>query len=227
MNFDRKFIFARDFPRFLTILFLLFLIWLGYESPDQISRYSNLILVGITAVYAFLTYEILRSTRSNKMSPYINIEYIIVSDLKSDFFKKYEPSVEKSEEYLFIKNDSQSEKPTDRNVVFVKAENTGDSVAIDIELEIKYARKNFFDEHKILNKNIPFQDLKKGEVAIKIFEIFEHPSANDYLQISKSQIKFKDIALYNSGESAIKNDLSAHTGHLRDDGTVIVLKSHS
>jgi hypothetical protein len=227
MKSDRKLIFVRDFPRILTVIFLALLIWLGYKSPDQISRYSNLILVGITAIYAYLTYEILRSTRNNKISPYVNIEYIIASDFKSDFFKNYESSIEKSEEYLVIKSDSESENPTDRNVVFVKAENTGDSVAINIELEIKYTRKNFFDEHKGLDKKIPFQDLKKGEVAIKIFEVFEHPSANDYLQISKSQIKFKDIALYNSGEKPIRNDLSAHTGHLRDDGAIIVFKSFS
>lgn len=226
-NMTKNFIPNKDLPRIFTILFITALIFFGYKYPTSLNQYSNLILVGITSIYVYVTYELLRSTRGNKISPYVNLEYIIISDLKTEFFKKYEPFVEKSEEYLMIQKDLESENKTERNIVFVKIENTGDSVAIDIELEIKYSKKTFFDEHNNLDKKISFKDLKKTETAIKIFEVYEHPSSNDYLEITESKVKLKDIALHNNGESPIKNDFSKRISHTRDEGSSIVFKTNS
>ncbi len=225
MSFERyTFVPARDIPYMITGAFILCLGFLGYVKPDIANQYANLILVGVTAVYVHVTYELLRQTRNNKNLPYVGVEFLIASDLRGDFFQSYEKYVEQTPEFLTVRADANSANSTPKNIVFVKVQNTGESVAIAPELELKYSRKNFLDEDRDREKRVTFKDLQIRDTSIKMLEVYEHPTSADYLEISKSKVWFKDIGRYHTGESPIKTDFSKRTSHLRDDNVSIVFR---
>lgn len=225
MNYKSySFVPARDIPYIVTFIFLISLWVLGYRFSAIANQYANLILIGVTAVYVHVTYELLRQTRNNKNLPYVGVEFIVVSDMNADFFKTYEDVVEQTPEYLTVRADASGANPTSKNIVFVKVQNTGESVAISPELKLTYSRKNFLDEHRGREKTIHFKDLQIKDVSLKMIEVYEHPTSADYMEISSSIIWFKDIGRYHTGESPIKTDFSQRTSFLRDGGVSIVFR---
>lgn len=220
-----KFVFSRDIPRIILFVFLIALVWLGFQTKLDLGKYSNLFLVGITALYAYLTYELLRITRANKASPYIKLELIFVSKLDSDFFKKYESSIDHAEDYLQVKRDFDNGTANDRNVVFLRAQNMGNGIAIGTEISIKFDKKASLDDvHKDLSKQLHLADLQEGDVTTRLFCVFDRASSNDFLEIRKAEVSFQDISIHNSGEGAWKYDATNNIGHIREDGVVVILK---
>lgn len=218
----KKFIINRDIPKIILIIFLISIIVLPIFV--DLNEYSNLILVGITAVYAYFTYELLRTTKSNNSLAYIKLEFVCVSDLKSVNFKKLESDIEHSEEYIQIKQDFE-DGTLDRNIVFIMAQNMGMGLAIGTKVEIKYDQKTVLDGfHENLTKTLNFGDLKEGGRVGKLFCMFEHASTNDLLNIKKVRSSFQDISGHNNNEGEREYDMTNNIGYIREENVSFIFK---
>jgi len=220
-----EFNFSRDFARLIFAAALLILVIAGITSPKIFQQeYSGLFLVGVTLFYAYFTYEILRSTRMNRVLPHISIDYIVVSKIDSDALQDYIPYIDPTEKFIQVKKDLSLEGATSKDIIFVKLENVGDSVAIDVEFEIQYSKKNLGEEQAHQSKKISFRDLKRGQIAVGMLEVYDNPSTNDYFDIEKCLVKFNDVSRRYSKEGAMMHDFSKQVHHTRDDGVSIVFK---
>jgi len=225
MTFDNyKFIAGRDLPRVLIVIFVASLFYISFQTELNVEKYTGVFLVGITAVYAYLTYELLRITKHNKISPYIKIDFLVISNLNSSFFQKYEKHVNKTPEYITLKQNEGVENSEARNIIFIKAENTGESLAIGAEVILKYKSKNFVKESSIPEHKITFQDLKPGESSIQILEIYEHATLKDYYEIEGASIGMRDIGSHYSGENPKQRDIIQNIAQEREPEAVVLFK---
>lgn len=222
MTFKRKI--KRGIPLSVLIIFLVTLVIVGICSPNFADRYSNLFLVAITAVYAYFTFSLLKATRLTKAFPHLSLTLVSVSSFKSDLYKRYETSIEQSEEFLRAKQADDEGGNSDRNYIFINAENTGESLAIAPKIDITFKRKTAIegenDGHKIFN----LSDLKVGEKITKLLCVFDHASKNDFIQIKSADLSYGDIGGYKDDETPSRYDMLESMGRFQDENVQIILK---
>ncbi len=176
--------------RFSTIVILIALTCLTIFAPGIVNATSNSWLVVVTIIYAYLTYEILVSTRQSRNIPHIYVEFAVVSKIEP-FVTEQASFLKRTEKFNQLQQDS-ARADYDADVVFVKVQNIGEITAVEVCLKIKYERKNFGDTTTI-EKDIPFGILKKDEISVALIDVFQSPAEADYLKIVDGWVEYNDI----------------------------------
>ncbi len=222
-NFLKKRNLSRDISRLLIIIFLIIVCIFVLKAPELFGqKYSSFFLIVITAVYAYLTYEILRSTKVNRSLPSLSIEYLFVSKLDSDILNDYKRYIDPTEIFLQLQKTCQGSSIR-KDFIFVKFENLGDGAALDIELNIKYNKNNRGDEGSV-SKKVKFKDLKSEEISLQLLESYDDPTQDDYFEMRECYVMFNDIGRRYSKDKPIKWDFSEKAASRRDNNSLVFFK---
>jgi hypothetical protein len=220
-NMNFKFKTERDIPRLLLVVFLLVVLFSKPLGLD-LNQYNEILLVCITAIYAYFTYELLRITKNNRSFPYIKVDFVVASSLSSDFFDQYRQDVVQNQAFTTLDQHDETVDQDGRNIVFLRVENTGESLAINVEVKIKFDRKNYLQqEEEGLYRTIHLKDLKSGEASLELLELFEHPSSNNYYKITNIELTHSDAVRFNSDESPFVRNLTKNAGQDLEEGTLV------
>ncbi len=194
--------------RLVFVIVFVGMVYAAINIPQQFNTYANSVLVIVTAIYAYLTYELLLSTRQGRSMPYVNVEFILVNKLDDDFLKKNSSFLRPTEKLNKLREDLKRTEYK-MNAVFVKVENISETIAVDVNFETNYAKRSLSDETHATTKTISFGELKKGESIVDIVDIFELPSENDYFKIRYCTVEFNDINGRYVKDKPMKNDFSS------------------
>ena len=165
---------AKWLPRTFVIIILFFIIFI---SNDIFNNYSDKIIALTTVTYAYLTYEILRTAQQGKTIPYIDVSFIMTSRLDKNFLDNY-PGLIKNERVETLIKHFEQESPAPKNLVFLQAENIGETNAIDIGIDLKWKKKNI-KETKENDKTLNFNTLKANDKSILLIDVYDSPSKED------------------------------------------------
>lgn len=180
--------------RIIFLLIIIFLVFYGIKQNNDFKKYSELVLIVVTAVYVFLTYELLLSAREARVLPYINLEFILVDKFDSKFLDRYSSRIKKSEKFDTLQKEYISNPDTfNKNIIFVKVENIGQTNAIDLDANVIYDKKNLGKEITGASQKTEFGTLKKGYFALDIVEVYDNPTSNDYFRIKKCESTLTDV----------------------------------
>lgn len=218
---NSNFLKNKSLVRCIAVIILAILVFSVIFFPEKFNSYANGILVIVTAVYAYLTYEILLSTRQSRILPYVNVEFILVSKLDESFIKQNGAFLRRTDRLNKLQQDL-ARPEYKMNAVLVKVENISETTAVNVSVKTAYQKQSLSE---IINsdKQIAFGTLKKGESAIDIVEVFEAPSNSDYFRLRDGIIEFTDINGQYEKDPLKKNVFSntAKTNNFHEDIDVV------
>jgi hypothetical protein len=142
---------SKFLSRIVFASFFFLIIYIGLKIPTLFDSNSNLIIALITLTYAYLTYEILRNTREQKLLPYLNVELIAFSDF-SNIPKELLSLMRETSKASDLSGGEDGSK----NIILVKVENLGQTTAVDTVLVLKYAKNN------LAQKSVPLRILNSA-----------------------------------------------------------------
>jgi len=168
---------------------VLLLVCLDLFVPEFFLNHGTMITSVTTLVYVYLTYEILRTSRDTKGTPYINPTFILSSKIDEPFLKTC-PELRNTGRLKQIVKDSKGKGA--KNYIFIKVQNIGDANSIDTKVELEYAKKNL-GELSTQRKIFEFGTLNKGASIVEVVDFFDEPGAADYLQIKKCSTEYNTV----------------------------------
>lgn len=207
-------------PLILFIIVLGLLSYWGFSTPTVFQTYSNQLIILTTLVYVYLTYEILRQTRQSRELPYINVLFLLSSKLDNNFLENYKELVISDRVKQLIEHFKQT-SPSSKDMVFVLVENIGGANAIEVQLELKYGKKNFGEDSE-QSKTMNFGTIKKGEKIMEFVDFFDNPSKEDSFKVKKCTTIFNTVSSKYSTDSPKKNDVTGSLSFKNDSEKVII-----
>lgn len=214
----------KTFARLAFLFFFIAVIVLNIINPSWLNSYANGLLVLITGIYAFLTYEILMSTREAKNAPYLSVDLLVMSKIPDDFTDKNREALQVDELFKRLKAEQKSGNDFDKNLVFVRVKNIGECNAIDIKIALEYKKQNLAKSDNINPDDREFGALEKRHSYLYLLEVFDAPVGSDYLQIKKFKLEYGDIGNKHNKGSVYRENFSRSisSSNLDDDVTVII-----
>jgi hypothetical protein len=210
-------------PPILLAIFIVCLFIANHIDPNKFLKYSSSITIGVTTIYVYLTYEILRKTRAYRSIPHIDLEHILVSNLTSDYLQPFDNAINKNKTYIDLKQELNTEGARPKDIILVKLENLGKAVATNLEVTIRYDKRNLEEERKGLEKKICIANFRQDQKHIEIVEVFNSPSASDYFKINSCVAIFHDINGQQAHEASTKEIISKPFSFHRDETTSVGL----
>ncbi len=181
----------RRFPvKTIFIISLLALIYAFYEVKDfQVT--ANFIQAVTTLMFVYLTYETLMATRAARSIPYLEIEFIIASDV-TEIKTLYKEAILMSDQFLQLERENDEKKST-RNIIFLLIKNIGNYTAIEASLRLSYEKNNLAETRKINRNDIFIGNLESGAKTVRVLEVFDNISEKDTFSVDECKIFFTDV----------------------------------
>ncbi len=189
-------------------------------SKESIDRYSGLLLVLVTMFYAYFTYLLLITTKTNITKPFIDTQVILKSKLEPEFIEKYGVYLREDDRFKRIEKEAQ-DVSFNKDLVFIKVKNMGTAIALDVILDIEYEFSNG-GIYNIRNNPLKLGNIEKDRNEnIKLVEVYENPHPEDFFNLKKCILNFHDITSKQEGGAVKKNDIFSDLQSYIDGGVTI------
>ena len=214
--------FARKWPLYFLGVFLGLLFALARFNPMVLSSNSSVLLIAVTSIYVYLTYEVVRATQSGRPMPNLSVEYLLVENSDSPLIKDKLQDIESSAKYKeFL--ESESTDPKAQAAVFLKIQNNGATDAINNSFDIVLEQNSLNEKIKIEKPNVKFRDLRKGEQILFLLAVYKKPTKKDSLSIKKLKVTYTDVSgKHNNSKPITENFTKLKTKRSDPDMPVIL-----
>ncbi len=208
-------------PTYIFGIAVIVVIIIFYVLPQGlIDRYSGLLLVLVTMFYAYFTYLLLITTKTNIPKPCIDAQFILKNKLEPEFIERYGPYLREDDRFKRVEKEAQ-ESGFNKDLVFLKVKNLGTAMALDVILNIEYEFSNGgnynFRKNPLKLGNIE----KDGNENIKLVEVYESPDSQDSFNLKKCILNFHDITSKQEGEASKESDIFSDLQSSIDEGVTI------
>lgn len=197
-------------PIGLLLIAVAIVIGSAFLIPEtQIDRYANLTVAVTTLIYIYITYRLLLSTVVSRPLPWLTLEYILANKVEGPPLMQYAEFIQESERLKSIREELATNSTASKELIFIRVQNVGTGVAIDINCDVQYSKRSLGDE-AAQTKQISVRDLKPNETSLILLEAFDNPTPNDYLQVNQCRINFTDVGKKHAKEFPFVRDYSAN-----------------